>query len=199
MAIKMCMELVPAEYGGGFTTCGIRKAEGSNKYCFFHRLSRMKLVDRARAWDGWIGMPRELFHGVAWFTCTTCLKNVPEWFEGGRHPGRRCGICFRTRAAQKRREKVYGITPKQHEAILNRQDGRCAICCCSPRTRALAVDHDHRTGLVRGLLCSKCNHDLLGAAHDSVLILQRAAEYLKYPPAQDLGSSSDGAVLRVPK
>ena len=43
----------------------------------------------------------------------------------------------------------------------------------------LAVDHDHTTNAVRGLLCSKCNHELLGAAHDSLELLERAVAYLK--------------------
>lgn len=63
--------------------------------------------------------------------------------------------------------------------MLEEQNGRCAICLCKPRTKRLAVDHNHKTGKVRGLLCSRCNHGLLGYAHDSVEMLLRAYEYVK--------------------
>ena len=47
----------------------------------------------------------------------------------------------------------------------------------------LALDHDHKTGAVRGYLCQRCNHDLLGAAYDNVDILRAAVRYLETPPA----------------
>lgn len=47
----------------------------------------------------------------------------------------------------------------------------------------MAVEHDHRTGVVRGLCCKRCNHDLLGAAHDSLALLSAAWHYLNTPPA----------------
>jgi len=77
----------------------------------------------------------------------------------------------------------YGIDPALYYALLAVQDGRCAICGNRPRTRALHLDHNHKTGLTRGLLCSRCNHGLLGSAHESAVILQRAIDYLNDPPA----------------
>lgn len=69
--------------------------------------------------------------------------------------------------------------------MLAAQDGRCAICTRRPRARRLAVDHDHNTGLVRGLLCYTCNKFVLGfvefdpiAAHNaSVYLAQIAADH----------------------
>ena len=59
------------------------------------------------------------------------------------------------------------------------QDGRCAICerdvCEIPR--GLYIDHDHKTGKVRGLLCDRCNMSL-GGFKDNVIILQNAINYL---------------------
>lgn len=60
-------------------------------------------------------------------------------------------------------------------AMLVTQDGVCAICLTAP---AVHVDHDHRTGAVRGLLCFRCNA-ALGQLDDDPLVLRRAARYLE--------------------
>jgi hypothetical protein len=64
-----------------------------------------------------------------------------------------------------------------YEAQLARQDGHCAICPNTPKSRRLHIDHDHATGKVRGLLCFPCNRLLLGAGVKSDR-LRRAADYL---------------------
>lgn len=79
-------------------------------------------------------------------------------------------------------KEVQYPTPEEYELLLKYQDGKCGICRAKPRTRKLAVDHDHVTGNIRGLLCSRCNHDLLGKAHDDVVLLERAIDYLQSPP-----------------
>lgn len=72
----------------------------------------------------------------------------------------------------------YGITPDQYNALLDDQNGVCAICYDKCITRAwLCVDHDHKTGKVRGLLCSRCN-TALGLFKDDVLRLCDAVAYL---------------------
>lgn len=73
---------------------------------------------------------------------------------------------------------AFGIDLDEYDLILSAQDGRCAICNGVPRTRRLSVDHNHRTGEIRGLLCSRCNHKLLGSANDSADRLRKAADYL---------------------
>jgi hypothetical protein len=56
---------------------------------------------------------------------------------------------------------TYGITPEQYDEMLSAQGGTCAICAAPPRpSRRLAVDHDHQTGKIRGLLCGLCNVSL---------------------------------------
>lgn len=70
----------------------------------------------------------------------------------------------------------YGITLEQRAEMLVRQDGKCAICK-SVFTKTPHVDHCHRTGVVRGLLCSPCNSGL-GCFRDSVESCLRAGEYL---------------------
>jgi hypothetical protein len=77
--------------------------------------------------------------------------------------------------------KRYGITPEEYREMLLSQDGRCAICGCyetsKGRTR-LAVDHQHDSGQVRGLLCNSCNAGL-GFLKDNEQILENALAYLK--------------------
>lgn len=77
-------------------------------------------------------------------------------------------------------KRKFGITGLQYEEMLKGQNGKCAICeiakCKSGR--AFAVDHDHATGAVRGLLCKDCNL-LLGRAGDRVPVLKAAIRYLE--------------------
>lgn len=75
------------------------------------------------------------------------------------------------------------LTDEQYEALLAAQDGRCAICRSRPVKYRLAEDHNHRTGVMRGLLCNWCNHKLLGGARESVMVLRAAIAYLEDPPA----------------
>lgn len=55
---------------------------------------------------------------------------------------------------------VYGLTVEQYEEMFSKQDGVCAICKQPWKTRRLAVDHCHKTGKIRGLLCGRCNGQL---------------------------------------
>jgi hypothetical protein len=73
----------------------------------------------------------------------------------------------------------FNIILEQYNEMFTKQDGCCAICK-KPQVefkRAFAVDHDHKTGEIRGLLCSKCNITL-GNSNDDVAILEQAIQYL---------------------
>lgn len=71
----------------------------------------------------------------------------------------------------------YGISLEDYEAMLKVQGNVCAMCK-QPSKKTLAVDHDHETGKVRGLLCSDCNL-LLGKFGDLETVLTAAIEYLR--------------------
>jgi hypothetical protein len=77
------------------------------------------------------------------------------------------------RAGHLRRK--YGITEEQYEELLLQQDSKCGVCGKheSEFPVRLAVDHNHRTGEVRGLLCNYCNHRLVGRHTDPELLLIR--------------------------
>lgn len=77
-------------------------------------------------------------------------------------PGPRCATCQRARKKATREAahgrwilKTYGITSEQYEALYEAQGGVCYICerATGQGRRRLAVDHDHKTSWVRGLLC----------------------------------------------
>lgn len=76
-------------------------------------------------------------------------------------------------------KRVYGITLNQYAELLDKQEGRCALCPKRPAEegKSLAIDHDHHTGEIRGLLCQYCNHRVVGRHRDSDL-LRRMAEYV---------------------
>lgn len=61
---------------------------------------------------------------------------------------------------RKPRRAELGLSLEEYDALLAAQGGGCAICGNPPKTRRLDVDHDHRTGKVRGLLCHRCNRAL---------------------------------------
>lgn len=88
--------------------------------------------------------------------------------------------------AEKKRDlylrRTYNLTLTEYLAILAEQDSKCCICQKELTGISNAVDHDHKTGVVRGILCSYCNHWNLGRHTDWELV-QRMAEYLRTPPA----------------
>lgn len=78
-----------------------------------------------------------------------------------------------------RLKKLYGITLAQFDEMLVEQLGVCAICKrVNADGKRLAVDHDHATGKIRGLLCQKCN-GALGSFNDSTDTLIEAVNYLR--------------------
>jgi Recombination endonuclease VII len=81
----------------------------------------------------------------------------------------------------------YGLTIESFEAMLEKQNGVCAICeqketavhQTTGEARHLAVDHCHAKLHVRGLLCTQCNR-MIGLSRDRPNLLRKAADYLEY-------------------
>lgn len=82
-------------------------------------------------------------------------------------------------AKDSRLRNKYGISLEEYNRMFQQQEGCCAICGThqSNEQRSLAVDHDHRTGKVRALLCHKCNA-ALGNVNDSIDILKEMISYI---------------------
>ena len=89
--------------------------------------------------------------------------------------------------ADTRLRKLFGISLVEYRLMHEAQNGVCAICgkpetrqCGKGKPNGLAVDHDHETGIVRGLLCGNCNMGL-GLLGDGPELLRKALAYLTTP------------------
>lgn len=78
------------------------------------------------------------------------------------------------------RVKKYELSLKEYNDFFERQEGCCAICQIhqSDLNKSLCIDYDHKTGFVRGLICSNCNLGL-GLFKDSHRIINQAERYLR--------------------
>lgn len=119
------------------------------------------------------------------YLCPRCNKWVPEsgWYvraNGSRQSY--CKPCHTAEGRDRRLRDLFNINEDEYDHILEYQQGVCFICKQPPKKRKLAVDHEHKTGLVRGLLCWGCNA-ALGKLKDDIELLQNAAAYLARPPA----------------
>lgn len=122
--------------------------------------------------------------GLRW--CTVCDEFLPP----GQFPAlivtkglHICSACRSRQASSRHLARDFGLDDAQYEALLKRQEGVCAICHRPPKKIRLHIDHDHKTGVIRGLLCSWCNHKLLSGARDSIEVLRNAVAYMEAPPA----------------
>ena len=77
-------------------------------------------------------------------------------------------------------KKFYNISLNDYYVLRKKQSNKCAICKIrqSKLQRLFSVDHDHKTSIVRGLLCAKCNI-LLGNCNENPEILKSAIDYLR--------------------
>ncbi len=99
------------------------------------------------------------------------LKN----FEKVKKTKKAYDVANKKRFKDLNREKRYGLTAEQFNYMFNCQNGLCAICNV---LSAICVDHCHKTGKVRGLLCHPCN-TAIGFMKDDVSRLKSAMEYLQ--------------------
>ena len=82
----------------------------------------------------------------------------------------------RTYTPARHRRYTYGLSTQAYEALVAEQRGVCPVCGGAPEL--LVVDHAHRTGAIRGLLCDRCNR-AIGHLLDSPGVCRRAEEYLR--------------------
>lgn len=125
-------------------------------------------------------------------TCKDCVAEGVTSQREAKFPGPRCFThhkAFKKAAKQRSHDaavsRTYGLAPGDYERLYESQGRRCAItgCRATGKSKRLAVDHDHRTGEVRGLLCTPHNR-VIGYNFDSPEAFDSLAEYLRNPPAR---------------
>ena len=135
--------------------------------------------------------------------CTKCRtpKSVDEFWSHSQRAGRlqaRCIDCLSSAHKEQRERrrqrdplsdtrryrrsvlrKQYGISLEEYDELLSLQGGKCLLCRELPDDGySLAVDHDHATGKIRGLLHNRCNI-AIGMLRDSPELCRKAAIYLE--------------------
>lgn len=115
--------------------------------------------------------------------CSDCQGHVPLFYARGS----KCYAHASQAAHASMIKRVYDFTTQDYQALLAWQKGRCYICNQVPRSKRLAVDHDHKTGNVRGLLCANdewgCNVTLRRLLN-SLPMATRALEYVTRSPLE---------------
>lgn len=127
----------------------------------------------------------ETDNGKEMIECCTCKSEKclndfsfhGSYKDGSRSRSRICKLCCAV-AKRFRALKSVGLSRDDAIEFLRNTDGTCFICKGPQRIKLLAVDHDHRTGEFRGLLCTTCNQGL-GHFFDNPELLRNAAEYIE--------------------
>jgi len=117
--------------------------------------------------------------------CKTChnknsSKNYVKNLEHNRKRARDLSERYKDKAANRRLKRLFSISLSEYNNILVEQDFKCKICerPASDFKIRLHIDHCHKTGKIRGLLCYTCNSGL-GYLKDSISLLFKAIFYLK--------------------
>lgn len=190
-----------------------RRSAGGLVFTYLHELSEVAEADREHEADK--EKRKQETH-------ERNLARTKSWHEA--HPEYMSGYMkqyrkdheeeLRTKDRKSWLKVNYGITPEQYDDMLAAQGNRCAICRRespgSKGRRFFYVDHDHKTGKIRGLLCHSCN-TALGGFQDSPDLLQAAIAYLEAasrsayfralstsvisPPEPNIGTNSSLPVL----
>jgi len=123
-----------------------------------------------------------------------CKECPPDSRRPAPYPGPRCATHNRVFKDKQKKanhdrmvSKTYGLEAGEYGRLYAAQGGKCAICQhATGKVKRLAVDHDHETGLVRGLLCGPCNQ-LVGYFKNNHETFRRAADYLDRAAALNQG------------
>ena len=136
--------------------------------------------------NSWCRSCRKKYQAIAWKTKSTEMKSYKaEWYlKNKENQKAKCRQRYHEGDKQQHSHKVwrnkirreFGITEDEYNKMLKSQNGVCKICKLSDEKR-LAVDHCHNTGIVRGLLCQKCN-TALGLFQENSELLKEAVNYL---------------------
>lgn len=173
--------------------CGERAKQLPRRLCAWCQLKRQPMHAQAEAAKARLAMvPEELRvkrsqkvvrddtpPNLAF--CAGCQTFCPSWYFAKN--ATQCRPCSSMKTHEAMVKKTYGIDGDEYARILEVQGGLCAICRQGFKTVRGAVDHDHKSNAVRGILDARCNHEALGALHDEPRAAWNAYLYLIHPPA----------------
>lgn len=133
------------------------------------------------------------------FVCTTCkvLKPRDQFHKNKNHSQNRAVRCIpcvaeygakwyrenredhNKKARANRYRRSFGMSLEDYDILFEKQNGLCAICGVDDNYggKRFSVDHDHKTGVVRGLLCDNCNTGI-GMFKDNPSLMLNAIKYL---------------------
>lgn len=132
-------------------------------------------------------------------TCLLCrrTKKLDEFPQGhnrinGQQRFSHCKPCHSDYQRARKLRNFFNISIEEYDIVLAFQGGVCALCRNPPKNIRLAIDHDHKTGQVRGLLCPWCNR-AIGQFRDDIEKVKRVYDYFVDPPlAKALGGARFG-------
>jgi hypothetical protein len=146
------------------------------KSCFSARAARTYRERRARLGKA-VREKRDVPEGHKY--CPSCTRVLPamHWHRTQRTRDGFASHCKECRKVRHRRDylkRTFGLTPEELDVFVASQGGVCAIC---REGQPEHIDHDHETGLIRGVLCGPCNMGL-GLFKDDAGRLDAAIDYL---------------------
>lgn len=185
--------------------CGIRPKYGSRQRCAWCWIAREPIAlqeawaahrrQKAQERPGYeyrARVPEKDWEpGTRW--CAGCQWMIPLTYTDSS----RCKACASRARHRSYVERTYGPgTGELYDQLMEWQGGRCYICQEMPVTLRLAVDHDHVSGAVRGLLCAGqeqgCNWNYRKALGD-IAVSQRILEYTMMTPVERMRAGQPGA------
>lgn len=193
--------------GDAYTQPCLRPRARTKQKCRWHWLMGQPIEVQVRAASARREQPhfdqvrktvpeREWPVGERW--CSGCQSFIPLFYV----QGSRCKACSSQAAHASHVQRTYDLSPEEYQALLDWQGGRCYVCRKTPRVRRLAVDHDHRTGLVRGLLCSNdewgCNVLLAQVLNDADSA-RRLVEYVERSPLDRMRAGEPPQAVTRPR
>lgn len=165
--------------------CGIMKAKTSKRCWGCWKLSNVKTPRTDCCSCGNEKQKRSLV-----CSSCSCVNRVKKFCKYGHDVsihGRDCdGRCKKCKSTRKRdfRLRLYGLDSVAYNSLFDAQAGRCAVCKRhqSELPTPLHIDHDHRTNVVRGLLCNGCNSRVVVVVEEFGHLIDPARDYLRNPP-----------------
>jgi hypothetical protein len=180
---------VSVKKNGGTRLNGEQKWKCCRRLMSDHRLNQINELDRTaycRGCEKVVPITHNEARGSGWVCAIKQRADAHAYRETNHEVLADKHLAWRERNRQAVRDhhlvRNYGINRTEFNRMLVAQEGKCAICGHVPtgevRDKVLHVDHDHETGAVRQLLCTKCNTGL-GAFRDDVERLRKAIDYLR--------------------